>query len=183
MLSALARQFFRLLGWKLIGDIPPHIQRAVIVVAPHTSNWDGFYGLLFCLVKKLKIRFVIKKEVMFFPLGLLLKRLGAVPIDRKKKSMGTVRQIATMLQQHPLMVIITPEGTRSRVARWKLGFYHIAQQAGVPIVLGFLDYAQKHIGFGPIIEPTGNLHNDLQQIQLFYQDKVGRYPDQRVKVI
>ena len=180
----LARQLFRVLGWKLMGEIPPNIQRAVIIVAPHTSNWDGFYGLLFCFIKQMNIRFVIKKEAMFFPLGLLLKRLGAVPIDRRKKHLGTVRHMAAILQQHqPQMLIIMPEGSRSQVTRWKLGFYHIAQRAKVPIVLSYLDYARKHIGFGPVIEPTGNLSEDLQQIQLFYQDKIGKYPEQRVVVV
>ncbi len=183
ILRWLARQLFWALGWKLVGDIPPHIQQGVIVVAPHTSNWDGFYGLLFCFIKKLPIRFVIKKEAMFFPLGLLLKRLGAVPIDRKKKNQRMIQVMTAMFQQQaPLMLIITPEGTRSRVMRWKLGFYHIAQQAQVPIVLGYLDYAQKQLGLGPVFYPTGALEEDLQQIQVFYKDKVGKYPAQGMQL-
>ena len=186
ILRWLARQFFWALGWKLVGDIPPDIQKAVIVAAPHTSNWDGFYGLLFCFVKKLPIKFAIKREAMFFPLGLLLKRLGAVPIDRKKQGQSTPNQpmvqamTALFQQPAPLMLVIAPEGTRSRVTRWRRGFYHIAQQAQVPIVLSYLDYAQKHIGFGPVFYPTGAFDEDLQQIQAFYKDKVGKYPAQGV---
>ena len=85
ILRWLALKLFQVLGWKLVGDIPQDIKKAVIVVAPHTSNWDGFYGLLFCFVKQLPIKFAIKKEVMFFPVGPILKWMGAIPIDRKRK--------------------------------------------------------------------------------------------------
>ena len=184
ILRWLARKSLQALGWKLMGDLPPHIQQAVLIVAPHTSNWDGVYGLLFCFAKRLPTRFVIKKEAMVFPLGWLLKRLGAVPIDRKRKRNNTqqggmAQAIAALFQQQkPLLLIIAPEGTRSRVARWRLGFYHIAQQAQVPIVLGYIDYAKKHIGLGPVFYPTGVLDEDLRQLQAFYKDIQGKYPAQ-----
>jgi|LakMenEpi03Aug12_release.lakeMendotaPanAssembly.Ray.scaffolds.fasta_scaffold249011_2 1-acyl-sn-glycerol-3-phosphate acyltransferase len=184
ILRWLALQLFRVLGWKLMGNIPHGIRKAVLVVAPHTSNWDGFYGLLFCFVKQLPIRFAIKKEVLFFPIGPGLKWIGAIPIDRKKKSASTnggsmVQLMTAMLQQQDtLMLIIAPEGTRSRVKRWKQGFYHIALQAKVPLVLSYIDYKQKHIGFGPTVYPTGDIAKDLPQIQAFYKDKVGKYPEQ-----
>jgi 1-acyl-sn-glycerol-3-phosphate acyltransferase len=184
VLRWLARQLFWLLGWKLMGDIPQHVKKAVIVIAPHTSNWDGFYGLLFCFIKKLPVKFAIKKELMFFPLGPIFKWLGAIPIDRKKstphtKQTSMVDVMAAMLkQQKALMLIIAPEGTRSRVTRWKLGFYHIALQAHVPLALGYIDYSKKHIGLGPVFSPTGALEQDLAQIQAFYQDKAGKYPAQ-----
>ena len=179
-------QLFRVLGWKLVGDIPRNTKKAVLVVAPHTSNWDGFYGLLFCFVKQLPIKFAIKKEVMFFPVGPVLKWMGAIPINRKKKSeasreVSMVQIMTDMLQQQEsLMLIIAPEGTRSRVKRWKRGFYYIASQANVPLVLSFIDYKQKYIGFGPMLYPTGHYDNDLKQIQAFYKNKVGKYPAQGV---
>jgi len=180
----LALRLFRALGWKLVGDIPQDIRKAVLVVAPHTSNWDGFYGLLFCFVKQLPVKFAVKKEAMFFPIGPILKWMGAIPIDRKRKSKsakrGSMVQLMTAMlqQQDTLMLIIAPEGTRSRVKRWKRGFYYIALQATVPLVLSYIDYQQKHIGFGPMIYPTGDYDKDLQQIQAFYRKKVGKYPEQ-----
>ncbi|MHA7878078.1 MAG: 1-acyl-sn-glycerol-3-phosphate acyltransferase [Bacteroidota bacterium] len=182
-----ALQVFHILGWKFVGDIPQGISKAVLVVAPHTSNWDGFYGLLFCFVKQLPIKFAIKKEAMFFPLGLLLKRMGGIAIDRKKKSeaaksVSMVHLMASMLQQQaPLILIIAPEGTRKHVKRWRRGFYHIAMQAHVPLILGYMDYKKKHIGFGPTVYPTGNLAKDIQQIQAFYKDKMGKYPAQGIR--
>jgi len=180
----LALQLFRALGWKLVGDMPQSIKKAVLVVAPHTSNWDGFYGLLFCFVKQLPVKFAVKKEAMIFPIGPLLKWMGAIPIDRKRKSKSAKRgsmvqhMTAMLLQKDSLMLIIAPEGTRSLVKRWKQGFYHIALQANVPLILSYLDYQKKHIGFGPVVYPTGDYDKDLQQVQAFYKDKVGKYPEQ-----
>jgi len=180
----LALQLFRALGWKLVGDMPQSIKKAVLVVAPHTSNWDGFYGLLFCFVKQLPVKFAVKKEAMIFPIGPLLKWMGAIPIDRKRKSKSAKRgsmvqyMTAMLLQKDSLMLIIAPEGTRSLVKRWKQGFYHIALQAHVPLILSYLDYQKKHIGFGPVVYPTGDYDKDLEQIQAFYKDKVGKYPAQ-----
>ena len=182
ILRWLARQIFRLRGWQLVGQLPPTISKAVIVVAPHTSNWDGFYGLLFCFINKLPIKFAIKKEALFFPIGSLLKRLGAIAIDRQRgnsRGGNMVPMMAALFQeQASLMLVIAPEGTRRRVKRWKRGFYHVAQQAGVPIVLGFIDYGKRHIGFGPVFYATGDVEEDLRQMQAFYQDKVGKYPEQ-----
>lgn len=180
----LALQLFRALGWKLVGNISHGIKKAVLVVAPHTSNWDGFYGLLFCFVKQLPVKFAIKKEALFFPVGPMLKWIGAIPIDRGKKNASAKRgsmvqfMTAMLQQQDALMLIIAPEGTRSHVKRWKRGFYYIALQAKVPLVLSYIDYRQKHIGFGPTVYPTGDITKDLQQIQAFYKDKVGKYPEQ-----
>lgn len=184
ILRWLALQLFLALGWKLVGNIPQDIKKAVVVVAPHTSNWDGFYGLLFCFVKQLPVKFAVKKEAMIFPIGPILKWMGAIPIDRKRKSKAVkrgsmVQHMTAMLQQQDtLMLIIAPEGTRSRVKRWKRGFYYIALHAKVPLVLGYIDYRKKHIGFGYTVHPTGDIAKELQQIQSFYQDKVGKYPEQ-----
>lgn len=168
-----------------MGNIPQDLKKAVLVVAPHTSNWDAFYGLLFCFIHQLPVRFAIKKEALIFPIGPILKWMGAISIDRKStsvsvdKKVSMVQHMVAMLQQQDaLMLIIAPEGTRSRVTRWKRGFYHIALQAKVPLVLSYIDYQQKHIGFGPTVYPTGDMAEDLEQIQAFYQDKVGKYPVQ-----
>lgn len=178
---------FKLKGWRVIGDMPPGVKKAVLIFVPHTSNWDAFYGLAAIFSRNLSIRFVIKKEVMFFPLNFFLYRLGAIPIDRKSKniqpqSASVVNVMVDMFAAHSSLIIaIAPEGTRSYVKRWKRGFYQIALQARVPIVLGYLDYANKQAGYGPAFYPTGNVDEDIQKIQAFYKDKMGKYPAQGVR--
>mmetsp|Transcript_16846 Transcript_16846/g.38845 ORF Transcript_16846/g.38845 Transcript_16846/m.38845 type:complete len:189 (+) Transcript_16846:44-610(+) len=186
LLRWLAYRFLQVLGWKLVGEIPQNVNKAVLVIAPHTSNWDGFYGLLFCFIKQLSVKFIIKKEALFFPIAPLLKRIGAISIDRKEKkkfakNVQIVQHMAALLQQSTsLFLVIAPEGTRKKVRRWKQGFYHIAVQAKVPIVLGYIDYQQKHIGIGPVVYPTNNFAIDFSQIQTFYEGKSGKYPAQGV---
>ena len=187
VLSWCARQFLWLKGWKIIGEFPPEVKKAVLVFGPHTSNWDACYGFATIFAKQVPVKFAIKKEAMFFPLGPILKALGAIPIDRKKRNLKTksttmVDEMVNILQQAAsLMLVISPEGTRSYAKRWKTGFYRIATQAQVPILLGYLDYAQKQTGIGPIFYPTGNLEEDLPKIQAFYKDKTGKYPAHGVR--
>ena len=188
ILGAIFLRIFKWLGWKLVGDLPPGLDKAVMVVAPHTSNWDALYGIIgIVFIKNIAAKFAVKKEAMFFPLGLLLKRLGAIPIDRSSQSKtgGKLKQVDMLAEifqkSKKLLFVIAPEGTRKYAPRWKTGFYHIAMRAQVPIVLGYLDYAKKEAGIGPVIYPTGNMEQDIQQIQAFYKDITGRYPHQGVR--
>ena len=182
MMKWLAIYIFKWLGWKTVGDLPNGLDKIVLVVAPHTSNWDLFYGLCTIFIKDIPAKFAIKKEVMFFPFGPILKWLGAIPIDRSLKSKH--RQVDMMIdmlkKSQKLVLTIAPEGTRKYAPRWKTGFYHIALHANVPIAMGFIDYDKKQAGIGPIFHPTGDLANDMQKIQAFYKDKVAKYPDQGV---
>ena len=180
-------QLFKWLNWKIVGNIPIGIDKAVLVIAPHTSNWDFFYGMITIFLRHIPAKFAIKKEAMFFPLGKFLKRLGAIPIDRSLKyttddKPNQVEMMAQLLQkEEKLLLIIAPEGTRSYAPRWKTGFYRIAIRAQVPIVLGYLDYAKKEAGIGPIIYPTGNIEEDIQVIQNFYKTKTAKYPLQGIR--
>jgi len=182
-----AQQIFKILGWKIVGEVPPH-PKAILVIAPHTSNWDFFYGMTTIFIKKAKAKFAIKKEIMFFPLGTILKWLGAIPIDRgaptsiiNGKRISQVSKMVELLnQQEKMFLIIAPEGTRKYAKRWKTGFYHIAVKAGVPIILGYLDYSKKEAGIGPTVYPTGNIDADIATIKDFYKTKSGKYPDQGV---
>ena len=179
------KQCIRLLGWKCVGSIPPHVKKAVVIFFPHTSNWDAFYCLVMLFAKNLPIKFAIKQEAMFFPLGPILKWIGAIPIDRAKKSLHAKQKsmthvMATIVQQQEFILLgITPEGTRSCTPRWRKGFYQIAIKAEVPIILSYLDYVKKQGVLGPIFYPTGDMEKDIQQIKTFYKDKVdkGRYPE------
>ncbi len=182
----LAKKLFKWLGWKAVGDLPSGVDKVVLIVAPHTSNWDLLYGLCTVYIKNLPVKFAIKKEVMFFPLGPILKWLGAIPIDRSLKKNTAIKysqvdMMIQLLQTHQrLLLTIAPEGTRKYAPRWKTGFYHIATNAKVPIVLGFIDYAKKEAGIGPVFYPTGNIDQDMLQIQAFYKDKMAKYPSQGV---
>jgi 1-acyl-sn-glycerol-3-phosphate acyltransferase len=176
----LAQQLFNLLGWKIVGELPPGLHKAVLVMAPHTSNWDFFYGMTTVLIKRVPAKFAIKKEAMFFPLGYILKKIGAIPIDRQRKKVESTTQVDKLIHivrnHQKLMLIIAPEGTRKYTPRWRTGFYHIAIKARIPLILGYLDYAKKHAGIGPVFYPTGHMEQDIQAIQSFYMDKTAKFP-------
>ncbi|MBU1369418.1 MAG: 1-acyl-sn-glycerol-3-phosphate acyltransferase [Bacteroidetes bacterium] len=176
-MKSLSRLILRLTGWKINGEMPSHIQKCVILAAPHTSNWDFFYGRLAYFILGVPVKFLIKKESFQNPLGGLLKKLGGIPVDRGRHT-NLVENIARLFHtQKQLNVVITPEGTRKLVKEWKKGFYYIALKANVPIVLGFLDYDKKEAGFGLVIYPSGDFQKDLTAIETFYQDKTARYPE------
>jgi amino acid transporter len=175
------------LGWK-INNIthPTACKKAIVILAPHTSNWDFFYGMLFKFsYPTIAIKFAIKKEVMFFPLSYLMKALGAIPIDRHKKnykgSPNMVSAMAEMLNEtDDLFLMIAPEGTRSYVNRWKTGFYRLSEATSKPIILGYINYAKKEMGLGPIFYPTGSIEKDMADIQGFYRNIPGKHPEQGV---
>jgi len=168
----------RLFGWHTNGALPEGVKKAVVVSAPHTSYWDFVVGRLTFWAIKINIRFLIKKEVFFFPLGWFLKRLGGLPVDRGKYKSTMMNQVVKMFQeQEELVVVITPEGTRKRVEHWKKGFYLIAMEAGVPLALSYIDYGKKTGGIGPVFLPTGDYDKDMVFIQDFYKDKTHCHPE------
>lgn len=176
LVSALARLILRLTGWRMAGQLPD-LPKMVIVGAPHTSNWDGVLLIIGMLAFGRRMRWMGKHTLFWFPFGLLLRALGGIPVDRRAAG-GSVAQMIRVFEQHERMaLVITPEGTRSRVDRWRTGFYHIAHGAGVPLVLAYAHYPHRIVGIGPTFIPTGDLEADLPQIQAFYADKVGRHPD------
>ena len=177
----LAKLTFKILGWKQIGNIPPHIKKCVIIGAPHTSNWDLFYGRLGLYLAGVKLKFLIKKELFFFPLGTLLKALGGIPVDRSKKS-NMVEYVVSLFDKYmEFKMAIAPEGTRKFAKEWKKGFYYVAQNALVPIILGYLDYKKKIAGIGPVFNPTGDVDKDIEEIKNFYRTTTPKYPKQGVK--
>ncbi len=171
-----AHLFLRLLGWRL-GNPPPTLRRYVLVGAPHTSNWDGFLLFVVTLATGVKLTVLMKDSLFRWPLGPIVRALGGIPIDRSR-SMDMAQQLLDLFANHEDMVIaIAPEGTRKRVAFWKAGFYEIAEQAGVPLVLGYLDYARREGGFGPVIDPSDDIDADMETIRTFYAGKQPKYPD------
>lgn len=173
----IARFILRLFGWNIYSKVPLDIPKAVIIMAPHTSNWDFIIGRLGFYVYGIQPKILIKKEAFKPVIGPLLRFMGGVPVDRGQ-SQNTVKKVTREFEKHDTFhLLITPEGTRRRVERWKKGFYFIALTAGVPIFLGFLDYKTKEGGVGKMLYPTGDFDADFRVIQDFYRGKTARYPD------
>lgn len=166
-------------GWKIVGEAPKE-KKFIMIAAPHTSNWDLLYARAAFYILRIRLKYTIKKELFFFPLGILLKGIGGIPIDRKSKGKMVDKMVALYDEYDSLTIMITPEGTRSYSPRWKKGFYYIANEAKIPISLGFLDYKKKHAGIGPLIYPTGNYEEDLEKILTFYRGVTPKYPEQGV---
>ena len=171
----LALIFFRYTGWKPAGKRPT-ISKYVIIAAPHTSNWDFLYAICLAFILSIKPFIMMKASWFRWPIGPFLKWLGAIPVDRSKSTNFVARAIQAF-HEHPRMtLVVPPSGTRRKVMYWKTGFYHIANGANVPIVLGYLDYRRKVGGIGPVVHPTGNMEADMKTIQDFYADITGKYP-------
>jgi 1-acyl-sn-glycerol-3-phosphate acyltransferase len=175
-MKTLARFLLWFSGWKVQGSLD-HLDKCVVIGAPHTTNWDFFYGLLFKMYHGLSIRFLMKKELFSFPMGYLLKILGGIPVDRTKSTRLVDKMAGEIKNSSHYVLALTPEGTRKRVNSWKMGFYYIAKKAEVPIVLGFLDYQQRIVGVGPIVEPGEDMQKDLDFIINFYSTIKAKYPE------
>ena len=178
----LALLVLKLTGWKAEGQ-KPELPKYVIIAAPHTSNWDFVYIVCLSFVYRIKPRIMVKNTWFFWPLGPVFRWLGAVPIDRSRSTKVVGQSIEAFQQQEELILAVAPSGTRKKVSNWKTGFYHIANGANVPMVLGFLDYRRKRGGFGPTIQPSGDIHGDMAKISNFYQDITGRHPKKKSPVL
>jgi 1-acyl-sn-glycerol-3-phosphate acyltransferase len=157
----------KLIGWRIAGKLPSE-PKYIVIAAPHTSNWDFIVFVMLAFILRFDAHWMGKAALFTFPVRRLMIWLGGIPIDRSKNN-NVVNQMADYFASvDRLAVIIPPEGTRSKVDRWKTGFYHIALKAEIPIVLGFIDSGTKQIGFGPKFMPTGEIDKDMKEIQAFY---------------
>lgn len=174
-MQKLGQLLLRLLGWKINGELPAK-NKFVLIVAPHTSNWDFVIGLIAEFAVGGRFHFLAKKQLFFFPLNFFLKMVGGIPVDRSK-SHDLVEQVVHLFEQKEDFVLgITPEGTRSPVKRWKTGFYHIANKAKIPIAMVGFDYVKKEIRIREPFWPTGDMDKDMPKILDFYRGIQGRYP-------
>jgi 1-acyl-sn-glycerol-3-phosphate acyltransferase len=167
-------------GWKLENQLPPELKKYVLLSAPHTSNWDAVYGILFFHQIGLPVKFAIKKEWLKFPFKKLLQAVGAIAIDRGNGNRTTVVDALIRLfkENEELIICITPEGTRKRVTKWKTGFYYVAAGAKVPIAVGHLDYKNKKgIIYGKLIVPSGNMQKDMYEIMQLYAAAHAKFPE------
>lgn len=167
--------YLKLNGWSIHGDWPG-FDKAVLVAAPHTSNWDGLNMLATAGYYRVKLKWMGKKSLTTGPFGWFLKAMGCVPVDRSA-SHDVVRTMADVFAREKKMVLaVPPEGTRSAVREWKSGFYHIALAAGVPLVLSVLDYGKKRVRLAATFVPGGDYEADLAVIRSYYADAVGKKP-------
>lgn len=170
-----ARIFLGILGWKKEGDLPD-APKLVLIAAPHTTNWDLPIMLALGFLLRAKLFWMSKESIFRWPFGGLLRWLGGIPIDRSKPN-GVVGQCIERFEtRETLILAVPPEGTRSKVRKWKSGFYHIAVGANVPIALGFLDYKRRRGGVHGLFYPTGDYEKDLIEIQRFYAGITPKYP-------
>ena len=165
----------RLTGWRVEGTLPPHAAKSVLIAAPHTSNWDLPYTLMLAFVLRLRVYWIGKQSLFRAPFGGVMRWLGGIPVNRDQANNLVASSAQAMREaQGPIQLIVPPEGTRGKTRHWKTGFYFIAQQAGVPIVLAFVDYERKVGGLGPVFNPTGDLEQDMRAIKAFYAPIKGK---------
>lgn len=172
----MGRTFLRAFGWKVVGTLPD-IPKLVLIVAPHSSNWDGIWGMAAKIAMGFEVRVLGKAQLFWWPLGPLLRKLGAVPVDRSSAH-GTVEQAVALIRDSDRMwFALTPEGTRRMVERWKPGFWHIARAAGVPVLPAYFDYPSRTIGIGPPFELGDDMRADIARLQRWYAPYRGRNHD------
>ncbi len=171
----LASKILKVLGWHAIeADVP---DKCIIVLAPHTSNWDFFYGLLYRSTLGIQAKFLIKDDWFRFPFGRFMKRVGGVAVNRDTHTNLTEELASLFEENESYHIAITPEGTRKANKDWKMGFYHIASKAQVPVALAYIDYKNKAVGISQIFHLTGDKDGDLRQIKSAYSAEQARYPE------
>lgn len=171
-------KILHLFGWKI--EIKINLPaKCVICVAPHTSNLDFILGIIAWYSLGRSACFLMKKQWFFWPLGILLKRMGGIAVSRGKKSGISTKMIDLFNKRDKLTLAVTPEGTRSATTNWKTGFLHIANEAKVPILLGVIDFKNKQVRLNDEFNPTGNIESDLSEVKNYYANmgKFAKYPD------
>jgi 1-acyl-sn-glycerol-3-phosphate acyltransferase len=173
----LAKMLLTLFGWRVEGSLAD-TPRCVLIVAPHTSNWDFPVMLALAVALRIKATWMGKHTLFRRPYGWIMRRLGGLPIDRSARNNVVEQAIASFGERDRMVLAILPEGTRKRTPYWKSGFYHIALGAKVPIALGFADYRRKVGGIGGVFMPSGDVDADMALIREFYSGMVGKRPEQ-----
>lgn len=169
--------FFKIFGWKIIGNMNPEIKKSVIIVVPHTSWYDFFIGLFTRGILGLQMNFVAKKELFIFPLNYYFKNIGGAPLNRGKNE-NKVDAIAKIFEEREeFRLAISPEGTRKKVSEWKSGFYYISLKANVPIIPVAFDYENKEVKLFEPFYPTKNKETDFKFLHNLFDGIKGKKPE------
>ena len=176
MKRLLSKLIFKINGWKIIG-VSTYPEKCMVITAPHTSNWDFFIGRCYAYIIAVRPLYLTKSELFLPVLGTLIKWNGGIPVYRKAKH-NVVEQVVEMINSSNAIIIgIAPEGTRTKVEKWKTGFYHIAVKANVPILLLKMDYETKEVGVICVFMPCGDFEKDMLFIQEQYKGVKGKIPE------
>lgn len=169
--------FFKILNWKIKGTIDPELKKCVVIVAPHTSWYDFFIGLMVRRILDLKINFIAKKELFKPPFGWYFRWVGGAPLDRTPNQ-NKVEAITRIFQKREIFrLALSPEGTRKKTERWKTGFYFMARDARVPIIKVAFDYGDREVRISQPFYTTENQEADLDKIYSFYKGVTGKKPE------
>ena len=171
----LSHPFLRMMGWKAEGRAPDS-PKYVLILAPHTSNWDLFLILAVLHALGIKLYWFGKKELFRWPVGSLFKWLGGIPVVRSSRENMVQKTVEIIQSREEIIIGVAPEGTRSNSKYWRTGFYHIAHQAQIPIAFAFLDYRRRVGGIGPSLIPTGDIEKDMKIIRQFYSGVTAKFP-------
>ncbi|HEV2230113.1 MAG TPA: 1-acyl-sn-glycerol-3-phosphate acyltransferase [Steroidobacteraceae bacterium] len=166
----------RLFGWRRV-FVPPPVPKGIVVVYPHTSNWDFIIGILYKIATGFQVRWVGKDTLFRWPVRRLLLRLGGIPVNRRDPSGFVDTLLAEFARAESLWLGMAPEGTRAHTDHWKSGFYRIALAGGLCVGLGYIDYATRTVGLETYVNLTGDPTQDLARIRAFYAGKRGRLPE------
>lgn len=173
LMRALTNTLVACSSWRVVGEFPD-IPKLIAIAAPHSSNWDGIFGISAAYSMGLRARWMGKSSLFRFGLGRLMRALGGIETDRSNPR-GAVGQMVEMFRtSEKLWLFLAPEGTRKPVPKWRTGFWHIAQEAGLPILLLHVDFAQRCIAIGPLFYPTGDKERDLQSLYDYYRPFKGK---------
>jgi 1-acyl-sn-glycerol-3-phosphate acyltransferase len=173
---ALGNAALRASRWRIEGSFPD-IPKFVLIVAPHTSNWDFLVGLQAMFALGLRLSYLAKHTLFWFPLGAIMRWLGGVAVNRSVHADRVRDAIEEFKRCDQLILVVTPEGTRKKVPQWKRGFYHVAVGAGVPIVPVSFDYSRRLITIWPPFTPTGNADADIEQVRGIYKREMAKRPN------
>ncbi len=175
MKAKLCRWIMRLFGWRYVGDVPS-VKKAVIIAAPHTSNWDFVWAKMAFISLRIETTILMKKEMFVFPLKYLLKAWGVFPVDRSTPGSLTNQLAKEFAKRESLYLTLSPEGSRSLRSPWKKGFYYIALKAKVPVYMGKINYADKTMSCNAFFYPSGDIDKDMQIIKEHYRNCKPKYP-------
>lgn len=173
------KQFLKIKGWSVPYPFPRDVPKALVIVGPHSSNWDFVNGLAVRSVERLThVRYLGKAELFKGPFGFIFKSLGGTPLHRGQG--GQVESVVEMIKNHEgdLLIAMAPEGTRKRVDRLKTGFYHIAKRANLPLILAAIDYRKREFVFGEVMKLTDDMDADMEKITQWFAQFQGFNPDQ-----
>jgi len=176
-LRVLSKIILKIIRWRVDGSLPVDQKKYVLIVAPHTSNWDFFLFVLTVSVLRLQPSVLIKDTIFIGPLGWFLRYCGAIPVNRRQAGSLVTYISGIYEEREEFVLIITPEGTRSPNANWKRGFHHVARAAEVPILVVYVDSAVRTIGIEGLMEPSEDVDGDIQKLKTFFDGKKGLKPE------